>query len=472
MHEARGDPLPAAPEVELTTETTAPSPVLQRFPLGMRWPTIDPFLFCVHHDDDYPAGDESLAPAVPVDDRDLGQDFSALEGWSMYHGLTVPGFPGHPHRGFETVTYVRKGLIDHSDSLGAAARFGRGDVQWLTAGKGIVHAEMFPLLDRQARNPLELFQIWLNLPAADKLVDPYFTMFWDGDMPVVRTVDDLGRAAEVTVIAGSLAGAAAPAPPPDSYTARAAADVAIWHLRLDPGASLELPPAAGAETARVLYVFEGDALRVAGVEVGGETGVAVRGDVPLGLTAGPQEVEVLVLQGRPIGEPVAQYGPFVMNTQEEIPPGLRRLPHHRLRRLAVARQRPHPRPRTGPLRPPRRRPHRGGRRQPLTLPVSGPRRSSRARGITIPRCAASSGSSSSRRSGWRGLPSCSSQPHGLPGVGQPAPDRSSRSRGVAAAGLASRSGPSRAAVRAGATGGRSEPRLLTSAVGTGSACSR
>src|SRR6185437_7469197 len=135
----------------------------------------------------------------------------------MYHGRTVPGFPQHPHRGFETVTIVRRGHIDHADSLGAAARFGAGDVQWLTAGGGIVHAEMFPLLDREGPNPLELFQIWLNLPAADKLVEPYFTMFWDGQIPVVRAVDADGRVTEVTVIAGAFGGSRAPAPPPDSY---------------------------------------------------------------------------------------------------------------------------------------------------------------------------------------------------------------------------------------------------------------
>src|SRR5262245_65515327 len=126
------------------------------------WPTIDPFLFCVHHHDAYPAGNEALGPDAELTARDLGMDFSGGDGWNMYHGLVVPGFPQHPHRGFETVTYVRRGLIDHSDSLGAAARFGRGDTQWLTAGGGIVHSEMFPLLEEDSDNPLELFQIWLN----------------------------------------------------------------------------------------------------------------------------------------------------------------------------------------------------------------------------------------------------------------------------------------------------------------------
>jgi redox-sensitive bicupin YhaK (pirin superfamily) len=300
-----------------STDTTT-SPVLQTVALGPQWPTLDPFLFCAHHDDAYPAGNEVMAPAVPLEDRELGMDFSGKDGWSMYHGQTVPGFPNHPHRGFETVTYVRKGLIDHSDSLGAAARFGRGDVQWLTAGRGVVHSEMFPLLDREQANPLELFQIWLNLPAADKLVDPYFTMFWDGDVPKVRHTDDDGRVTEITVIAGHLDGVTAPAPPPDSYASRPDSDLAILHVRLDPGARWTVPPAAGPETARVLYVFEGDTVRIADTEVGNDTGVVVQADVPIEVQAGEAEVDILILQGRPIGEPVARYGPFVMNTEAEI----------------------------------------------------------------------------------------------------------------------------------------------------------
>jgi redox-sensitive bicupin YhaK (pirin superfamily) len=182
-------------------------PVLQTVPLGRQRGTADPFLFCVHHLDRYPAANEHMGPAAPLEARDLGMDFSGADGWSMYHGSIVPGFPQHPHRGFETVTYVRQGIIDHSDSLGATARFGRGDVQWLTAGAGIVHCEMFPLLDRTGPNTTELFQIWLNLPSEDKMVDPYFTMQWSEEIPRLALTDDEGRRGELTVIAGAIDGA-------------------------------------------------------------------------------------------------------------------------------------------------------------------------------------------------------------------------------------------------------------------------
>ena len=146
-------------------------------PLGFPWRTPDPFLFCVHHDDAYPAGNAALGPDVSLAGRNIGSDFANRDGWNMYHGDVVPGFPQHPHRGFETVTVVRRGLVDHSDSLGATARYGNGDVQWLTAGDGIVHAEMMPLLDMQGPNNLDLFQLWLNLPRDDKRAPAHFKMF-------------------------------------------------------------------------------------------------------------------------------------------------------------------------------------------------------------------------------------------------------------------------------------------------------
>ena len=141
-------------------------PILGVAPLAFPWQTKDPFLVCVHHVDLYPQGNDRLGPAASLDGP---QHRPGLRGQGRLAHVPrrrrCPGFPQHPHRGFETVTFVREGYIDHSDSLGATARFGRGDVQWLTAGAGIVHSEMFPLLKPDAGNRLELFQIWLNLPA-------------------------------------------------------------------------------------------------------------------------------------------------------------------------------------------------------------------------------------------------------------------------------------------------------------------
>ena len=249
----------------------------------------------------------------------------------MYHGDVVPGFPQHPHRGFETVTIVRKGYIDHSDSLGAAARFGMGDVQWLTAGAGVVHSEMFPLLDRHGPNTLELFQIWLNLPAKNKLATPYFTMFWDQDIPRRRY-----PGVEVTVIAGALEGADPLTPPPHSWAASDEADVAIWSIAMDAGATWVVPPARDARSNRALHVFSGKGLKVGDRTVNGPSMIRVQPDQPVPLEAVNGPVEILLLQGRPIGEPVAQYGPFVMNTQAEIHQAVRRLPTHAVRRLALA----------------------------------------------------------------------------------------------------------------------------------------
>jgi hypothetical protein len=298
-------------------DTDAPlDPVLEEVPLGDRWPTVDPFLFCVHHVDHYPAGDGAFGPAASLAGRDLGMDFAGIDGWRMYHGHTVPGFPQHPHRGFETVTYVRRGLIDHADSLGAAARFGRGDVQWMTAGKGVVHAEMFPLLDVAAPNDAELFQIWLNLPAASKFADPCYSIFWDDEIPRVVEVHD-GATTEVTVIAGRLGTADPPSPPPASYAGDAGHDVAIWHVRCEAGARWTLPAASAADTVRIAYVFDGDGVAFGSRPIGRDTAVRLVADVPVPVTS-PGGGEFLVLQGRPIGEPVAQYGPFVMNHRHEI----------------------------------------------------------------------------------------------------------------------------------------------------------
>jgi redox-sensitive bicupin YhaK (pirin superfamily) len=293
--------------------------ILSSAPLGFPWQTIDPFLFCVHHNDAYPPGNANMAPDPSLlAGRNIGQDFAGKDGWSMYHGSTVPGFPSHPHRGFETVTIVRKGLIDHSDSVGATARFGGGDVQWLTAGKGIVHCEMFPLVHAQSPNPTELFQIWLNLPAKNKMAEPHFTMFWHEQIPVVHAVDTHGHRTEVVCIAGTLDAVSGLPPPPDSWASQADSDLGIFTIKLAPGAHWTLPAAQHIGVRRQLYFFKGGALRIAGQPVLPATVLEVHANHACSFENGPIESELLVLQGRPIGEPVAQYGPFVMNTQAEI----------------------------------------------------------------------------------------------------------------------------------------------------------
>jgi redox-sensitive bicupin YhaK (pirin superfamily) len=225
----------------------------------------------------------------------------------MYHGDRVPGFPRHPHRGFETITIVEAGWVDHSDSLGARARFGAGDVQWVTAGAGIEHAEMFPLLDAHSDNPLELLQIWLNLPRASKRAAPHFTMYWHEDIPVAAPAPGV----RVRVIAGTCGKVCAPVPPPESYAAQPNSAVNVWAVDLEPGAAWHPDHAAGTCHG---YVTAGR-VHVAGVDVPAGFGVELeRGDEVHCADAS----RIYVLGGEPLREPVASWGPFVMNDDDEL----------------------------------------------------------------------------------------------------------------------------------------------------------
>lgn len=289
---------------------------VSRLPRSGPFNTPDPFLFCVYHKDHYPAGDAKMqAPR-----KGNGADFNPDAPYRMYHGDRIPGFPQHPHRGFETVTATIEGLVDHSDSTGSSGRYGQGDLQWMTAGKGIVHGEMFPLIKQDGPNHLRFFQIWLNLPKKNKMVDPHFKMHWAEQIPQSKSKD--GKTS-ITVWAGELDGTKALTPPPDSYASQPGADVAIFHITMDAGASYVLPPAkGGAKTNRILYFIEGDSVRVAGKEgkeVSYHSEINVAAETPLELSnTSVGKAEFLMLQGRPIGEPVVQHGPFVMNTRAEI----------------------------------------------------------------------------------------------------------------------------------------------------------
>ncbi len=297
--------------------TVARDPVLKISRLGFPWQTEDPFLFCVYHKDAYPKGTEQMRPAASLKGRRMGMDFEGRDGWRMYHGRLRPGFPQHPHRGFETITVIRHGYVDHSDSLGATARIGPGDVQWMTAGRGIVHAEMFPLLRTDRPNPTEFFQLWINLPRRNKMVPPHFSMYWRDEMPTRTLHDKAGRAVQVRVVTGAFGDSKAPKPPPKSWASEPGAEVAIWTIELAANAQWTVP-AGAAGLNRMLYFFDGRGMQIGGHSVPVTSGVKVVSNMAVPLQAGPEGAKLVMLQGKPIGEPVAQRGPFVMNTWDEI----------------------------------------------------------------------------------------------------------------------------------------------------------
>ena len=286
--------------------------IKQIFQLGFPWQTQDPFLFCVYHLDHYPKGNEDMTPSASLEGRNLGNDFVIKDGWRMYHGQTIPGFPAHPHRGFETITIVNKGFCDHSDSLGAAGRFGEGDVQWMTAGSGVQHCEMFPLLKTEEENPLELFQIWLNLPAKSKFVAPHFAMLWHEDIPIITTEN-----ARIKIVAGSYQNSTAPKPAPDSWAADLDNKVAIWNIHIDANSTYTLPK-ADSEVSRTLYFYEGDTIEIEGQHIQPNFGIELNAQHDTIIKIGSKTGHFLMLQGKPINEPVVKHGPFVMNTEDEI----------------------------------------------------------------------------------------------------------------------------------------------------------
>lgn len=292
--------------------------IIQIKPLGFPWETQDPFLFCAYHKDAYPAGNSQMG--IDIEDlkgRNIGSDFTPKDGWRMYHGSKIPGFPCHPHRGFETITINKLGVVDHSDSLGASGRFTEGDVQWMTAGKGIQHSEMFPLIHHEKPNPLEIFQVWLNLPKVKKFVKPHFKMLWKEAIPVVNLIDDNGNTTDIEVIAGKFNDIQAPYPTPDSWAANPGNAVGIFTVKMQANAKWELA-ATQSGANRSIYFYKGSFISIEHETIEVDHFVHLKTDENIQIQNGDKDGYLLILEGKPIGEPVVQYGPFVMNSQEEI----------------------------------------------------------------------------------------------------------------------------------------------------------
>ena len=281
------------------------------------WPTIDPFLFCVHHNDKYPKATKDFTPDASLNGRNLGNDFSNAEGWSMYHGESVPGFPKHPHRGFETLTVINKGTIDHSDSLGAIARFGDGDAQWLTAGDGINHSEMFPLFNQKSINTLDFFQIWIKLPSYNKRVKPNFQMFWSEQIPKINVKDSLGITSSVELISGKFEGIKSLEAPPNSWANDSNNYFAVWIINLKSKGSFVIPKTFKGIN-RSIYLPKDTNIQVNNDIIAANSMVELFSDQNAILKNNKGDARILMLQGRPINEQVESYGPFVMNTRSEI----------------------------------------------------------------------------------------------------------------------------------------------------------
>lgn len=292
--------------------------ILKTEALEFRWGVEDPFLFCAHHKDDYPNGNGEFGPPTEsLKNRNMGNDFEIRDGFRMYHGEKVPGFPVHPHRGFETVTIVLEGFVDHSDSHGASGRYGNGDVQWMTAGSGLQHAEMFPLVHEDKDNPLHLFQVWLNLPKKDKFVDPHYKMLWAEDIPGIEVVDSNGKKNTIRLISGKYKNYKSLEPAPSSWAHDINNKVNIWIISMEPNAQFTIPKVNDSIT-RNIYYYKGDTLEISGQKVKVDNRFKLNGNEDILIVNGDAQSYILLLEGEPINEPVVAYGPFVMNTIEEI----------------------------------------------------------------------------------------------------------------------------------------------------------
>jgi len=292
-------------------------------PLGFPWETQDPFLFCAYHRDEYPKGNATMGVDVEqIKGRNIGSDFTIKDGWRMYHGKDIPGFPYHPHRGFETITINKEGVVDHADSSGAAGRFMAGDVQWMTAGKGIQHSEMFPLINEDEGNPLEIFQIWLNLPKISKMVEPHFKMLWNEDIPVIHHKDEMNRTTSIEVIAGKIGAINALDPTPDSWAASSKNAVGVYTIKMEANANWVLPK-TNSEANRSVFFYKGERIEIEDQTISSDHVIVLEAGENIPFKNGNSASYFLILEGNPIGESVVRHGPFVMNTQQEIREAMR-----------------------------------------------------------------------------------------------------------------------------------------------------
>lgn len=292
--------------------------IIQIKDMNFREEIGDPFITRTYHNDIYPRGNKDMEiPLSNLKDKNLGDDFDPNSDWRLYHGRNKPGFPIHPHRGFETITIVLRGFLDHYDSSGSKGRYGPGDVQWLTAGRGLQHSEIFPLLNEDGDNPLEVFQIWLNLPSKDKFVDPFYNMLWAEDIPLVIKEDEKGNKSKVTIITGSYQNKKALNPNPNSWANNEKNNMRILIIELDPNTEFTIPKVSKTLNRNLQY-YEGESIIIDNTNIKSKSSIRLAGNEDIRIINGNKKSSLLLLEGEPINEPMVSQGPFVMNTMCEI----------------------------------------------------------------------------------------------------------------------------------------------------------
>ena len=282
-------------------------------------PIRDPYILGAYHYDEYPKGNGKMGPdPALLAGKNLGNDFDREAKWRMYHGETIPGFPHHPHRGFEIVTIVEEGFADHFDSKGSKGRYGNGDVQLMSAGSGVLHGEMFPMLDDENDNPFRLFQIWLNLPAANKFTEPDYKMLWNEKIPRGSFQDENGKNINLKVILGEYYGVKAQEPLKNSWAIDPKHHVGIALVEMEPGAIFKLN-AVSKTLNRFVFFYDGTStISVEDYKMQERFIADLAGDEEIVITNGDQKAKILILEGEPINEPVFAYGPFVMSSEKEL----------------------------------------------------------------------------------------------------------------------------------------------------------